>query len=86
MTDRDAQFESTLDEHHQWPCPYAFKFIVPTANLPLLAALFESERLVTRQSSGGKYTSVTLESTMCSGKAVMEVYRKASEIPGLMAL
>ncbi|WP_285904966.1 DUF493 family protein [Pseudodesulfovibrio pelocollis] len=86
MTDRNNHFESILDEHHQWPCPYVFKFIVPTGNLPLLAALFESERLVTRESSGGKYTSVTLESTMCSGSEVMTVYRKASEIPGLVAL
>ncbi|MUM78441.1 DUF493 family protein [Pseudodesulfovibrio sp. F-1] len=84
--DRRSQFENMLDEHHVWPCPYVFKFIVPTDNLPLLAALFESERLETRESRGGKFTSVTLESTMCSGREVMEVYRRASEIPGLMAL
>lgn len=86
MTDRRDQFAQMLDEHHQWPCPYVFKFIVPTENLSLLETLFESERLETRPSRTGKYTSVTLESTMCSSRAVMDVYRKAAEVPGLMAL
>lgn len=86
MTDTRDTFERMLDENHQWPCPYVFKFIVPTGNLALLTALFDGQPLTTRESKGGKYTSVTVESTMCSGKSVMETYRKAAEIPGLLAL
>lgn len=86
MTDTHDTFERMLDEHHQWPCPYVFKFIVPTENLALLTALFDGQPLTMRESRGGKYTSVTVESTMCSGKSVMETYRRASEIPGLLAL
>jgi putative lipoic acid-binding regulatory protein len=86
MTEEQHKFQQMLDEHHEWPCPYVFKFIMPTENLPLFVDLFADARLQTRESKTGKYTSVTMESTMCSGKSVMEVYHKASEIPGLMAL
>jgi putative lipoic acid-binding regulatory protein len=86
MPDKHAKFARMLDEHHQWPCPYVFKFIVPTENLPLLIDLFEGETLTTRESKSGKYTSVTMESTMCSGESVMKTYHKAAQVPGLMSL
>lgn len=86
MIDKHEKFKQVLDEHHQWPCPYAFKFIVPSENLHLLNAIFPEENITTRESKTGKYTSVTFESNMCSGKHVMDVYKKAAQIPGIMSL
>lgn len=86
MTTKKDQFKQALDEHHQWPCPYVFKFIVPSENLSLFQAAFPDETIETRESRTGKYTSITIESIMCSSKEVLMVYEKASEIPGLMAL
>lgn len=82
----NTQFKKILDEHHQWPCPYIFKFIVPTENLPLFLQAFPDEKIGTRESKTGKYTSITFESKMCSSEEVMSVYNKASEIPGVMSL
>ncbi len=86
MNDKHEQFKQVLDDHHQWPCPYAFKFIVPTENLPLFQKTFPEAELQTRESKTGKYTSVTMESNMCSSKDVMAIYEKAAEIPGIMSL
>ncbi|QJB57780.1 DUF493 family protein [Pseudodesulfovibrio sp. zrk46] len=86
MTNQHEQFQNILDEHHQWPCPYLFKFIVPTENLSKVMDLFQGEEVNTRESKNGKYTSVSVESNMCSSKDVMEVYAKVSAIPGVMSL
>lgn len=86
MTEKIEQFKQTLDEHHQWPCPYIYKFIVPTENLQQLCDLFPDEKIEKRESRTGKYTSVTLTSTMCSSDHVMEYYERASQVPGLMSL
>jgi len=86
MTEKHAQFQQVLDESHQWPCPYTFKFIVPTENLRMVKELFPDSPLRMRESKSGKYTSVTMESTMCSSKEVMAIYEKAATVPGMMAL
>lgn len=86
MSDKREQFKEALDAHHQWPCPYVYKFIMPTENFPQFTELFPNEKLDTRQSKSGKYTSATMISNMCSSEEVMEVYEKAAQIPGLMSL
>ncbi|OIQ48896.1 hypothetical protein BerOc1_03649 [Pseudodesulfovibrio hydrargyri] len=86
MSDKSKQFKQALDDHHQWPCPYVYKFIVPAESLGSFQELFSSEKLETRQSKTGKYTSVTMTSTMCSADEVMAVYEKAARIPGIMSL
>lgn len=86
MSEKIDQFKQVLDGHHQWPCPYTFKFIVPSENLPLVLELFPDNELSTRESKSGKYTSVTMNSNMCSSQEVMDVYEKASHVPGLMSL
>lgn len=86
MTDKHDKFKQLLDDHHEWPCPYIFKFIVPSDQIEAFKSLFADEDLRTRNSKTGKYVSVTLESTMCSSHDVMATYKKASQIPGIMSL
>ena len=86
MTDKTEQFKQVLDDHHQWPCPYVYKFILPAENLPLFKELFPEERIETRQSRTGKYISITMVTTMCSAHDVMAIYEKAAQVPGLMSL
>ena len=86
MPEKRARFRQTLDDHHQWPCPYIYKFIMPTGNLPRFVELFPEAKLETRESKNGKYTSVTMVSTMCSADEVMAIYDRAAQVPGLMSL
>ena len=86
MSNNNEQFKQVLDGHHQWPCPYTFKFIVPSENLQQLKDQFPDHEILTRESKSGKYTSVTMESNMCSSREVMDIYEKAAEVPGVMSL
>lgn len=86
MTYDREKFMETLDEHHDWPCPYVFKFIMPTTSLPTFEALFPEEEYSLKESRSGKYTSVTMEPHVCSAEEVMKVYDLIVDIPGIMSL
>lgn len=83
------RLEKQLTEHTTWPAVYMFKFIIPESNrgYAQLRSLFSDEaRLFTRHSSGGKYISVTVKELMLSPAEIVERYRKAAVIEGIMAL
>lgn len=72
-----------------WPSLYMFKFIVPAENKKIAQVenMFSSEATIAHQeSSTGKYISITIREVMLSPEAVIDVYKKAGEIEGLMAL
>lgn len=76
-------------EKLSWPMVYMFKFIVPARNkqIALVESLFSREAVIhQRESSEGKYISITAREVMLSPDHVVEVYKKASGIEGLMAL
>ncbi|HEU4719016.1 MAG TPA: DUF493 family protein [Bacteroidia bacterium] len=76
-------------EKNPWPSVYMFKFIVPSDNhrIALVESLFGDDAEVKHQpSSEGKYTSITAREVMLSADAVIEVYKKASTIEGIIAL
>ncbi|MBV6404872.1 MAG: DUF493 family protein [Flavobacteriales bacterium] len=78
-----------LDQVHEWPSVYMFKFILePDADrLEAVTALFppEAERL-RKYSTSGKYLSLTFTEVMMSAGDVVERYDRASAIPGLIVL
>ena len=78
-----------LDESGEWPRVYFFKFIVPSDNKKIaqVEALFGSEAQVTlKQSNKGNYVSVSAKELMLDVDGVIDRYRKAAKIEGLMAL
>jgi len=80
------RFQGLLDDQNTWPSEYLFKFIVPRSSQPLLEAIFGESPIKVRASSKGKYVSVTASIMMESSDAVIEVYRKAGKIPGVVSL
>lgn len=81
------QFRKLLDEQCQWPSVYTFKFIVPKAQKEELLAIFSSCPDVTlRESSQGKYLSVTANMVMCSSDGIVAVYEAVAGIKGIIAL
>lgn len=80
----------TLDETHDWPAVFMFKFIVPSSNEKIaeVEALFNAHTAEIRmkQSRNGKYTSITAREVMTDAHSVLECYDKASKIDGLIAL
>jgi putative lipoic acid-binding regulatory protein len=86
--DKEAinSFRLKLDQHYRWPSLYMFKFIVPKQRVEEVILLFPKHTSTQKQSSQGNYVSITLQMMMPSSEAVIEVYRKASAIEGLIAL
>lgn len=79
-------FREKLDNHYAWPALYIYKFIVPTGQEDQVKKLFPLNTATEKQSKKGNYTSVTIQVMMHSSDAVIEMYLKASEIEGIVAL
>jgi uncharacterized protein len=79
-------FREKLEQHYAWPSLYIFKFIVPAGKERQVKELFPNHDATERVSAQGKYTSVTVQMMMPSSEAVIEIYKRASAIEGLIAL
>jgi putative lipoic acid-binding regulatory protein len=79
-------FREKLDRHYAWPSLYVFKFIVPAGKEHEVKRLFPFHTAHEKSSKQGKYKSVTVEMMMQSADAVLDIYIKASEIEGIVAL
>ena len=91
MTNSDFErIRKSLDDYHDWPAVYMFKFIVPSDNkkIALVEALFDSKtaQIRSKQSTKGNYTSITVREVMTNVDSVMNCYREAAKIEGLIAL
>ena len=72
-----------------FPRVYYFKFIFPNDNrtLALVQALFSGEaQMKINKSRNGKYLSVSAKELMPDAESIIERYKKASDLEGVMAL
>jgi len=73
----------------EWPDIYMFKFIVPNTPEMLARAtnLFgDTAEITFHESKTGKYISVSAKEMMLNVDSIIEVYERAAEIKGLIAL
>ncbi len=84
------KLKAALDETTNWPSVYMFKFIIPANNRTLAQVenLFNSREseITVRESRKGNFLSVTVKEMMMSPEKVIERYRMAEGIEGLMSL
>jgi len=73
-------------DKQEWPAFYMFKFIVPVAKEPALLNLFSKHTIERKISSNGNYVSITSTYFMESANEIIEVYKKAAEIEGIVSL
>ncbi len=76
-------------ELQEWPNVFMFKFIVPNTSekIAQASALFDdSAELTLRPSSKGTYMSLSAKELMMNVDSIIEKYKSASEIEGLVAL
>lgn len=84
-----TNLKEKLENQFSWPQLYLFKFIIPADNkkLALVEALFGAEaQVTTRQSKSNKFISISAKEVMISADAVIEVYKKAEKIEGIISL
>ncbi len=90
MSDSDSYEKLRMQlENMNWPEIYFFKFIVPNDSelVAKVTALFdEGADLRLQQSKNGRYISVGAKEMMISPESVIQRYKEASNIKGLIAL
>ena len=93
MKDKTEFYESLkekLEESLKFPTIYMFKFIVPgdLKKVAEVEALFNTKtsQVSTKQSSTGKFISVTAKEVMNSSLEIISKYREAEHIEGLISL
>jgi hypothetical protein len=73
----------------EWPDIYLFKFIIPNESekLALISAIFNNEsEIVMHPSKTGKYMSFSVKEVMLDVNSIIEIYKKASLIKGIISL
>lgn len=78
-----------LNQVHEFPTVYLFKFVVPSDNhkIAQVSSLFGEEAQITlKESSQGKYTSLSIKTVVISADEVVNKYQEAVKIEGLIAL
>ena len=82
----EASFLEKLEGTHEFPEHYTFKFIVKPEHQAKVESLVPGAEVKLKPSSGNKYVSVTLSRMMDSSQEVVEVYKQANKIEGIIAL
>jgi putative lipoic acid-binding regulatory protein len=83
-----AGLQQKLDDQCEWPHVYMFKFIIPADNqkLALVEGLFGEETVITtRQSSSNKFISITAKELMLNSDEIINIYKEAAKIEGIMS-
>ena len=79
-----------LENNHNFPEDYLFKFIFPNDNSKLLKLyqVFDEIKytISTRESKNGKYISASILAFVLDANQVTNIYQKVSEIEGMIML
>jgi len=81
-----SSFKEKLDAETAFPSLYMFKFIVASGKEEEVAALLPNNEMTIKTSSKGTYISATIKAMMPSSDAIIDVYRKAAAIEGVISL
>lgn len=85
-----TKLKERLLESSTWPSVYLYKFIVPTAGTGIkeIESVFDDTNaaIIRKQSKNGKYTSVSISLLMASPDAVIEKYKIATLVKGVISL
>jgi len=80
------EFQEKLEVAHNFPTIYMFKFIVLEEKKEMVQALFPGHEISLKPSSKGKYISITAKPMMGSSQSIMDIYKKAHKIEGIISL
>ena len=81
-----SEFIEKLENQHTWPSEYMFKFIVPSNLEDEVRKIFDGQKVTSRESSKGNYSSITVKMMINSTKEVIQIYEEAHKVEGIIAL
>ncbi|MCX8470518.1 MAG: DUF493 family protein [Chitinophagaceae bacterium] len=84
------KFKTELENNFTFPTEYTYKFILPadTTKLKQLTTIFDGMKVIFsyRESSTGKYTSITIAAYHADADEIIECYKQAVLIEGIKSL
>lgn len=80
------KFKTLLEENHEFPAPYTFKFIMPMEKESDVMNVIGERPLIKKPSKNGKFVSLTYTTTVQSSDEVIQTYKDVGRIPGVMVL
>ena len=87
--ERREALRQKLNEVHQWPSMFMFKFVMPNLeeNVEKLHQIFgEEAEFRSRLSKNGNYISFTIRAIMLDADNIFDRYEKAGKIEGIISL
>ena len=85
-----SRFYDQLLESQSWPGIYLFKFIVKTESqhLTTLKNFFDNldANFLEKSSSKNKFTSLSVKVKMDTPESVIQIYKKAADLEGIIIL
>ncbi len=81
-----AKFRELLDQNHQWPDFYTWKFIVKAESSSQVVALLDGHEITIKTSEKGNYVSISARKLVQTTDEVLAVYHLISGVPGVMSL
>lgn len=85
-----TSLKQKLDENHNFPEDYVFKFIIPSnqEKITEILRVYDGMKytLSNRDSKNGKYTSLTINAFVLDSQQVVDLYKKVAEVEGVMML
>ncbi len=86
MSWNEMPFMEKLENNHDFPGKYIFKFIVKSEHQEKVESLVKDAEIKLTPSSGNNYVSVTIVANMRNSVEVVEIYKKAKKIEGIISL
>lgn len=84
--DRLLKLKLVMDETIKFPTEYLFKFIVPVAVVHQITLILQGMDIDERASSNGKYISVSAKKKFDNSDEIINIYKRASVIQGIISL
>lgn len=86
MKQSTDSFKEKLENNYSFPTLYTFKFIVKPEQVKEIEQLFPKHEVSLKPSSGGKYVSTTVKIMAASSEEIIEKYKEAAKIEGIISL
>lgn len=85
-----ASLKEKLENNHDFPEDYLFKFII-TSNQEKLTEIYRvfdgmKHTIGSRDSKNGKYTSLSINAFVMDAQQVVDIYQKVGKVEGVMML
>lgn len=88
-SDKEKQLKELLDNHHDWPDTFMFKFIYKSDQNTesILRALFpKNAEFTIKSSTKNNFNSMTVNHLANDSEEVFSIYRAAAKIEGVISL